>query len=157
MPDNIPTKEEQKQITRIVRRWMLRNQRSMLVLISAVTLFWLFFNTLNPNTFSSIMVGFFIVHFIVYRMAFRKAARNFVRRLSPTERELITSKQTEYTGQSRIIESLLRANHIKPEREYLRASVKDEDETLLRAAASIEATAQDQLLRPTNPNDNVTP
>ncbi len=84
--------------------------------------------------------------------------KRFMRKITPEEYELIESVSTMRLSEDErkfVTQTRIDYAKINPQAEYLRASQKAEDDTLLRAAAYTDATQQDQLLRSADNADEV--
>ena len=128
MPDNSLTEERQSKM--LIKRWRIN------------TLAWYLFATFGLATCITLLtfpyVYLFVMLIVLYmqlplsRWASKWSTKLFLRSLTDDERESL--------------------QHFA-QKELLRASVKTKDDTLLRAAQSADNTPQDQLLRPTQPNN----
>ena len=151
MLNNIPT-EEQKHVKRILKRWFKYSSvwtLSYTAVMSAAYLLMFKSGFQFDQGRDIVLIIFHLAGLwgITYMLRV-----GFARQLSYDEQEALSKVQSLPLGKSeaQLIKQLLKESIRSPQSELLRASVEPQDDTLLRAAASTETTAQDQLLRSTN-------
>jgi len=158
MPDETITEDEQ--VKRLLNRWFsLRMKYALIsgfigIALTACVAFRIpsvkvILPPLAP------LIGGLLGSLPIY-LATWYAMRQFVRRLTDNEREILIQIPDEAIhAYGKPIKDMRKTVHkIHPQREYLRPSQQPiQDDALLRAAQYTETTPQDQLLRPSTDDE----
>ena len=155
MPDTT-TYEERQQARQLLNQYLglVANKTFFLSLLVAMLMIIYVSLENHPLEIYFLLAGL-VVSLYTVRVA-RLLRREFIGQMTAQELDLIARTPNEAINkeEKKAAKNLIKAyQKVNPEWEYLRPSHKTQDETLLRAAAYTETTPQDQLLRPSNPND----
>ena len=165
IPDNPLTAKQKQDLKLLLHRWHKASSgRSEVFLfagllcvnmMTVILLVWLNISSKYIGIITSILSGSLgIIPIILYLLK----RISFLQQLTEEEKHLLLQASVNgIYGDSRTAKSILtecgklKAN---PRQEYLRASEKQDDDTLLRAANSTDNTPQEQLLRPSDTDNN---
>ena len=151
MPDETIT-EEQEQVAQLFTRYELYCSKWSCAYLPLLAFsFVMYFHLCEMYNPLVIMFLFIGIWGVVPHLLYRYTAARFARLLSEEERKMIEPPGYVFAEQREqdTFDHLMKASaKITPRTEYLRASAKPEDNTLLRAAQYTDEKAQDQLLRP---------
>lgn len=139
--------EEQDQINAIVTRWVTYDTRGCIIYASAVGVIFVTINVLKLGMLFALTVSLLLSVPSPFLLS-RWMGLRFSRGLSKEDRELIPHAKTVPVRAQDSFDYLQRACKINPQMEYLRSSQQTQGETLLRAATYTNDTPQEQLLRP---------